>query len=155
MENFGCKRDVNQNEIKGPNQVKRAKMEEISAKPNAYSPVIFHMPMEGLGKPNVTKISPKPDVDSLSILFGGPGKPKKRIKRVKRSKMEKMRAKPNADAPAILYLPLGGSGKPQCLPAAGAKLAQLVPMMFAGMTFTIFAAVATGKESFILQCFAF
>jgi hypothetical protein len=94
------------------------------------------------------KISGNPDADPLSILFGGPGKPKKRIKRVKRAKrakMEKMRAKPNADAPAILYLPLGGSGKPQCLPAAGAKLAQLVPMMFAGMTFTIFDAVATGN----------
>ena len=119
------------------------------------------MPLGGSGKPNLTKrdktekISGKPDADSLTILFGGPGKPKKRIKRVKRSKMEKMRAKPNADAPAILYLPLGGSGKPQCLPAAGAKLAQLVPMMFAGMTFTIFDAVATGKESFIRQCFAF
>ena len=154
-------------------------MEKISVKPNAYSPVILHMPMEGSSKPNLTKMSPKHAADSLSILFGGPGKPKKRvkrakiekmrakpnddapailylplggsgkpkkrIKRVKRSKMEKMRAKPNADAPAILYLPLGGSGKPQCLPAAGAKLAQLVPMMLAGMTFTIFDAVATGK----------
>ena len=131
--------------MKGAKRFKRAKMEKIGVKPNAYSPVILHMPMEGSGKPNLTKMSPKPDTDSLSILFGGPGKPKKRIKRVKRAKMEKMRAKPNADAPAILYLPLGGSGKPQCLPAAGAKLAQLVPMMFAGMTFTIFDAVATGK----------
>ena len=109
------------------------------------------MPLRGSGNPNQTKrdkmekISANPDTDSLSKLFGGSGKPKKRIKRVKRAKMEKMRAKPNADAPAILYLPLGGSGKPQCLPAAGAKLAQLVPMMFAGMTFTIFDAVATGK----------
>jgi hypothetical protein len=51
--------------------------------------------------------------------------------------------KPNPAAPAMLYLPLGGSGKPQCPSAAGAKLAQLVPMMFAGMTFTIFDAVAT------------
>lgn len=48
-----------------------------------------------------------------------------------------------ASPEAVLYLPLGGSGKPQCLPAAGAKLAQLVPLMFAGMTFTIFDAVAT------------
>ena len=52
-------------------------------------------------------------------------------------------SKPDPNAPALLYLPLGGSGKPQCLPAAGAKLAQLVPLMFAGMTFTIFDAVAT------------
>ena len=50
---------------------------------------------------------------------------------------------PNANNPAVLYLPLGGSGIPQCLPSAGAKLAQLVPLMFAGMTFTIFDAVAT------------
>ena len=28
--------------------------------------------------------------------------------------------------PAVLYLPLGGSGRPSCLPSAGAKLAQLV-----------------------------
>jgi len=67
----------------------------------------------------------------------------KGVGRIKRSKMEKLNAKPNPNAPAILYLPLGGSGKPQCLPSAGAKLAQLVPMMFAGMTFTIFDAVAT------------
>merc|ERR1719492_80889 len=66
-----------------------------------------------------------------------------KVDRIKRSKMEKMSSKPNPDSPAILYLPLGGSGKPQCLPAAGAKLAQLVPLMFAGMTFTIFDAVAT------------
>ena len=50
---------------------------------------------------------------------------------------------PNPNNPAVLYLPLGGSGIPQCLPSAGAKLAQLVPLMFAGMTFTIFDAVAT------------
>ena len=50
---------------------------------------------------------------------------------------------PNPNNPAVLYLPLGGSGLPQCLPSAGAKLAQLVPLMFAGMTFTIFDAVAT------------
>jgi len=49
---------------------------------------------------------------------------------------------PNPGAPAVLYLPLGGSGTNQCLPAAGAKLMQLVPLMFAGMTFTIFDAVA-------------
>ena len=52
---------------------------------------------------------------------------------------------PNPNNPAVLYLPLGGSGIPQCLPSAGAKLAQLVPLMFAGMTFTIFDAVATGE----------
>ena len=39
--------------------------------------------------------------------------------------------------------------------AAGAKLDQLVSMMFAGMTFTIFDTVPTGKESFTWQCFAF
>ena len=31
-----------------------------------------------------------------------------------------------ASPPAVLYLPLGGSGRPSCLPSAGAKLAQLV-----------------------------
>jgi hypothetical protein len=36
-------------------------------------------------------------------------------------------------------------GKYEVLNAAGTKLDQLVPMMFAGMTFTIFDAVATGK----------
>merc|ERR1711915_437509 len=51
-------------------------------------------------------------------------------------------SKPNPDAPAILYLPLGGGGVNECEPAAGAKLMQLVPLMFAGMTFTIFDAVA-------------
>ena len=30
--------------------------------------------------------------------------------------------------PAVLYLPLGGSGRPSCLPSAGAKLAQLVSL---------------------------
>ena len=61
-----------------------------------------------------------------------------------------MSATPDPESPAILYLPLGGSGKPQCLPAAGAKLAQLVPLMFAGMTFTIFDAVATGESIYDL-----
>ena len=51
-------------------------------------------------------------------------------------------SKPNPDAPAILYLPLGGGGVNECEPAVGAKLTQLVPLMFAGMTFTIFDAVA-------------
>jgi len=68
----------------------------------------------------------------------------KHFQKVKRdAKTQKMKSKPDPNSPAILYLPLGGSGKPQCLPSAGAKLAQLVPMMFAGMTFTIFDAVAT------------
>ena len=49
---------------------------------------------------------------------------------------------PSPSAPAVLYLPLGGGGAPSCQPAAGAKLTQLVPLMFAGMTFTIFDAVA-------------
>ena len=66
-----------------------------------------------------------------------------RIKRDTDAGSSKYPSKPDPDSPALLYLPLGGSGKPQCLPAAGAKLAQLVPMMFAGMTFTIFDAVAT------------
>ncbi len=65
------------------------------------------------------------------------------LTRFKRAMVEKAMSKPEPNAPAILYLPLGGSGKPQCLPAAGAKLSQLVPLMFAGMTFTIFDAVAT------------
>merc|ERR1712154_238571 len=51
-------------------------------------------------------------------------------------------SKPNPAAPAILYLPLGGGGVNECEPAVGAKLTQLVPLMFAGMTFTIFDAVA-------------
>ena len=34
-----------------------------------------------------------------------------------------------APAPAVLYLPLGGSGAAECQPAAGAKLTQLVPLM--------------------------
>merc|ERR1719232_2323622 len=45
-------------------------------------------------------------------------------------------------SPAVLYLPLGGGGVNECQPATGAKLTQLVPLMFAGMTFTIFDAVA-------------
>merc|ERR550532_1550001 len=45
-------------------------------------------------------------------------------------------------SPAVLYLPLGGGVSPGCQSAAGAKLTQLVPLMFAGMTFTIFDAVA-------------
>ena len=69
-------------------------------------------------------------------------------KRIKRD--TEYPSKPDPDSPALLYLPLGGSGKPQCLPAAGAKLAQLVPLMFAGMTFTIFDAVATGKTIYLL-----
>ena len=32
--------------------------------------------------------------------------------------------------PAVLYLPLGGGGQSDCLPAAGAKLSQLVPLMY-------------------------
>jgi len=51
-------------------------------------------------------------------------------------------SKPNPAAPAVLYLPLGGGGVNECEPAVGAKLTQLVPLMFAGMTFTIFDAVA-------------
>ena len=62
-----------------------------------------------------------------------------------------MSATPDPESPAILYLPLGGSGKPQCLPAAGAKLAQLVPLMFAGMTFTIFDAVATEEPGHLFR----
>ncbi len=77
----------------------------------------------------------------LSKTFGyvrGPVDCRKLVKRsYEPSKTE------NNPGPALLYLPLGGSGKPQCAPAAGAKLAQLVPLMFAGMTFTIFDAVAT------------
>lgn len=46
------------------------------------------------------------------------------------------------NGPAVLYLPLGGGGVNECEPAAGSKLTQLVPLMFAGMTFTIFDAVA-------------
>ena len=49
---------------------------------------------------------------------------------------------PDPSSPAVLYLPLGGGGVNECEPAAGAKLQQLVPLMFAGMTFTIFDAVA-------------
>ena len=64
-----------------------------------------------------------------------------RLKRA--AAMEKSSVKPDPESPAVLYLPLGGSGQPQCPSAAGAKLAQLVPLMFAGMTFTIFDAVAT------------
>merc|ERR1712107_717724 len=48
---------------------------------------------------------------------------------------------PDPSSPAVLYLPLGGGGVNECEPAAGAKLQQLVPLMFAGMTFTIFDAV--------------
>ena len=55
---------------------------------------------------------------------------------------EPKKAKPNPEAPAVLYLPLGGGGVNECEPAVGAKLTQLVPLMFAGMTFTIFDAVA-------------
>ena len=33
-------------------------------------------------------------------------------------------------APAVLYLPLGGGGEPQCQSAAGARLSQLVPLMY-------------------------
>ena len=51
-------------------------------------------------------------------------------------------SQPNPAAPAVLYLPLGGGGVNECEPAVGAKLTQLVPLMFAGMTFTIFDAVA-------------
>ena len=51
-------------------------------------------------------------------------------------------SKPNPASPAVLYLPLGGGGVNECEPAVGAKLTQLVPLMFAGMTFTIFDAVA-------------
>ena len=36
---------------------------------------------------------------------------------------------PGPASPAVLYLPLGGSGAPECQPAAGAKLTQLVPLM--------------------------
>ena len=36
---------------------------------------------------------------------------------------------PAPDSPAVLYLPLGGSGPAECQPAAGAKLTQLVPLM--------------------------
>ena len=36
---------------------------------------------------------------------------------------------PAPDSPAVLYLPLGGSGASECQPAAGAKLTQLVPLM--------------------------
>ena len=42
-------------------------------------------------------------------------------------------SKPNPAAPAVLYLPLGGGGVNECEPAVGAKLTQLVPLMFAGM----------------------
>jgi len=48
----------------------------------------------------------------------------------------------HGSSPAVLYLPLGGGVSPGCQSAAGAKLTQLVPLMFAGMTFTIFDAVA-------------
>lgn len=34
-----------------------------------------------------------------------------------------------AEAPAVLYLPLGGGAQSDCQPAAGAKLSQLVPLM--------------------------
>merc|ERR1719189_1956610 len=51
-------------------------------------------------------------------------------------------ADPHGSSPAVLYLPLGGGVSPGCQSAAGAKLTQLVPLMFAGMTFTIFDAVA-------------
>ena len=36
---------------------------------------------------------------------------------------------PAPGSPAVLYLPLGGSGASECQPAAGAKLTQLVPLM--------------------------
>ena len=39
---------------------------------------------------------------------------------------------PDPSSPAVLYLPLGGGGVNECEPAAGAKLIQLVPLMFAG-----------------------
>merc|ERR1719189_2124718 len=51
-------------------------------------------------------------------------------------------ADPHGSSPAVLYLPLGGGVSPGCQSAAGAKPTQLVPLMFAGMTFTIFDAVA-------------
>lgn len=37
---------------------------------------------------------------------------------------------PDGHGPAVLYLPLGGGGANQCLPAAGAKLIHLVPLMY-------------------------
>lgn len=36
---------------------------------------------------------------------------------------------PAPGSPAVLYLPLGGAGAPECQPAAGARLTQLVPLM--------------------------
>ena len=36
---------------------------------------------------------------------------------------------PAPSSPAVLYLPLGGSGVSECQPAAGAKLMQVVPLM--------------------------
>ena len=66
---------------------------------------------------------------ALLMICSGPGKASivkhnakchEIIKRSSESQPQK------GQSPALLYLPLGGSGKPQCLPAAGAKLAHLV-----------------------------
>ena len=48
------------------------------------------------------------------------------LKVVERSADQASQHPGEASPPAVLYLPLGGSGRPSCLPSAGSKLAQLV-----------------------------
>jgi hypothetical protein len=48
------------------------------------------------------------------------------LKVVERSADQASQHPGDASPPAVLYLPLGGSGRPSCLPSAGSKLAQLV-----------------------------
>ena len=65
-------------------------------------------------------------VNDLSINNDNINNEGKVLKVVERSADQAGKHPDEASPPAVLYLPLGGSGRPSCLPSAGSKLAQLV-----------------------------